>query len=227
MLRRRKKSLNESLENEHTNTDGQPDTEGEAIPTPRRRPSFRSRTRSIPPAPSQNSSTLPLVLTILIPLVSYATGGDLLKEIVLLLFLIFYLHQLIKGTHPRSPLIASTNLSMHSPLGAISCSPIKTPPIRSTGVCRLSLRVFRHAFTVSIPPHTYRDPITSTYPRAHLSLPFHSLTTFRLPPSPLSHLFLWHFISILVLHNPLRVYIQLATMESSRGTVKRSHRNTS
>lgn len=61
---------------------------------------FRSRTRSTPPtppqAPSQSSSTLPLLLTFFVPLASYITGGDLLKEIVLLLFLIFYLHQLIK-----------------------------------------------------------------------------------------------------------------------------------
>ena len=48
-------------------------------------------------AAEPSSSTLPLLLTFLVPLASFATGGDLLKDVVLLLFLVFYLHQLIKG----------------------------------------------------------------------------------------------------------------------------------
>ncbi|KZS95386.1 hypothetical protein SISNIDRAFT_451979 [Sistotremastrum niveocremeum HHB9708] len=64
--------------------------------------SARSRSNSVPPTSSRkqnaepSSSTLPLFLTFAIPVASFFTGSDILKDILLLLGLVFYLHQLIK-----------------------------------------------------------------------------------------------------------------------------------
>lgn len=83
-------------------------------------------------AASTSWADLPLLITLVPPVIALFTGGDYLRDILLTCFLVWYLYQLIKGPYASINQIRSSRLipflMLHSSVGYLPCV-IASPPL--------------------------------------------------------------------------------------------------
>ncbi|KAK6977246.1 hypothetical protein R3P38DRAFT_3476671 [Favolaschia claudopus] len=146
-----------------------------------------------PPRPWYKPS-LPIVFALAPPIGNWITGGDHLKDLVLLLLLIFYLHQLIevpwslyRSARPRRSPTSSSTLSTPSPASALHIAAAKSQ-LRSLELLLLTLCVLTPvlgvlllrslaSFTSSSPTPNAAATTTTTTPISWFSTTLFGLIT--------------------------------------------------
>lgn len=85
--------------------------------------SYPDRHHDDPPAQVPQRSwyefDLAVILAFVSPIGNLLTGGDHVKNLVFIIFLVYYLHQIIEGTGPHILICSFFSLRPHSPVGAI------------------------------------------------------------------------------------------------------------